>query len=65
LWRVVALTPSDLLQQRPSGAVPVIKDDSPNERGEPNHADRACHGLGIGIGNAGDYGAIYCFALKP
>ena len=35
--RVVALTLADLLQDRPNGANPAIKQDLPNETGTPNH----------------------------
>jgi hypothetical protein len=37
LGRVVALTRSDLLNERPQGADPVIINDLPNEYGVPNH----------------------------
>lgn len=39
LGRVVAMSLSDLLNERPAGADPAIADDLPNERGEPNHTD--------------------------
>jgi hypothetical protein len=35
--RVVAMTLTDLLQNRPSAADPAIKEDLPNEAGVPNH----------------------------
>lgn len=38
LGRVVAMTITDLINIRPSGADPVIVDDLPNEYGVPNHA---------------------------
>jgi hypothetical protein len=37
--RLIAQNLSDLLQVRPVGADPVVRDDLPNERGEPNHSD--------------------------
>ena len=37
LGRVVAMTLTDLLQNRPSTADPAIKEDLPNESGIPNH----------------------------
>jgi len=35
--RLVAMTLPDLLQDRPNGADPLIKQDLPNETGTPNH----------------------------
>ena len=35
--RLVAMNLTNLLQNRPSGADPVIKEDLPNETGTPNH----------------------------
>ncbi len=35
--RLVAMNLQDLLQNRPNGADPVIKEDLPNETGTPNH----------------------------
>jgi len=37
LGRLVATTLTDLLQNRPNGADPAIKEDLPNESGTPNH----------------------------
>ena len=37
LGRVVAMTVTDLVQNRPSAADPAIKEDLPNESGLPNH----------------------------
>jgi hypothetical protein len=37
LGRLVASTRADLLNERPAGANPAIKDDLPNEDGVPNH----------------------------
>jgi hypothetical protein len=37
--RLVAMNLTDLMNERPVGADPAIKDDLPNERGEPNHTD--------------------------
>lgn len=37
LGRVVAMTKANLLQPRPVGADPAIKEDLPNESGTPNH----------------------------
>jgi hypothetical protein len=37
LERVVAMTPTDLVQNRPNGANAAIKEDLPNEDGIPNH----------------------------
>ena len=37
LGRVLALTKSDLLNERPANADPVVVDDFPNEDGVPNH----------------------------
>ncbi len=37
LGRLVAMTLPDLLQNRPTGADPAIKEDLPNESGIPNH----------------------------
>jgi hypothetical protein len=37
LGRLVAMTLTDLLQNRPNGADPAIKEDLPNESGTPNH----------------------------
>ncbi|HEY6135118.1 MAG TPA: hypothetical protein VIW70_14155 [Rubrivivax sp.] len=37
LGRVVAMDLQSLLQNRPSGADPLIKEDLPNETGTPNH----------------------------
>jgi hypothetical protein len=39
LGRVVAKDLTSLLNQRPMGADMAIRDDLPNERGEPNHTD--------------------------
>jgi hypothetical protein len=41
LERVIALTKTDLLQERPRGADPAIINDLPNESGVPNHTDGA------------------------
>lgn len=37
LGRLLAMTLTDLLQNRPNGADPAIKEDLPNETGTPNH----------------------------
>jgi hypothetical protein len=37
LGRLVSMTKADLVQPRPGGADPVIKEDLPNEFGIPNH----------------------------
>jgi hypothetical protein len=41
LQRLVAMDIDDLLKTRPLGAHATIRDDLPNERGEPNHAGSA------------------------
>ncbi|MDQ2643934.1 MAG: hypothetical protein M3020_08980 [Myxococcota bacterium] len=39
LGRQVAASKADLLEERPAGADPAIRDDLPNEQGVPNHTD--------------------------